>query len=79
MTALRRPNRRRLPGVAALVHGALCPETRKVRYLDERSALIAREQVGRDDPSRARLGTWRCAQCGDWHVGHTPKGPTDAD
>lgn len=70
MTAIRRPNRRPIPGLAELVNGGACPSSRKVRYLDERTARMALEQVGRHDPDPERLNVYRHDHCGDWHVGH---------
>ena len=79
MTAIRRPNRRHVPEMAAIAMGEICHRTRKVRYIDERTALRGMEQVSRRDPSRARLNAFECEHCGDWHVGHRPKEPSDAD
>lgn len=74
MTAIRRPNRRPIPGLADLVNGGACPSSRKVRYLDERTARTALERVARHDPNRDRLEVYRHGACGDWHVGHRVEG-----
>lgn len=79
MTAVRRPNRRRIPELAQIADGGVCRQTGKLRYFDERTATIAMRQIAKRDPSRARLNVFDCDHCGDWHVGHTPKGPNDAD
>lgn len=71
MTSIRRPNRRHIRGLADLVNG--CPTTGKIRYLDQRTAEQARDQLARHDPDAARLETYRHASCGDWHVGHNPR------
>lgn len=75
MTHIRRPNRRRVPELAELVNGGLCPSSRKVRYLDSRTAAAARRWLVNADPDparAARLGVYQCERCGDWHVGHRP-------
>lgn len=74
MAIVRRPNRRPIPGLADLVNGGACPSSRKVRYLDERTARTALEQIGRDDPDRDRLDVYHHS-CGDWHVGHRVERP----
>ena len=68
-THVAKPNRRRIPGLAELVNGGNCPHSGKVRYLDQRTATRALEQIAVQDPERDRLSTYRC-KCGDWHVGH---------
>lgn len=68
MTRIRHPNRRPIPGVADLVHG--CPSTGKIRYVDARSAQLARDLVARNDPDGERLEVYPHAACGDWHIGH---------
>lgn len=77
MTHVSKPNRRPIPGLADLVNGGSCPSSRKIRWLDERTARQALEQIGRHDPDADRLGVYQCARCGDWHVGH--RGPVRDD
>ena len=72
MTTIRRPNRRRIRGLAEAVN-ELCPSTGKRRYIDRRGAVRAMaELVAGDDPHADRLNTYRCTACGDFHVGHLP-------
>ena len=78
MTHVRRPNRRPIPGLDELVNGGVCASTRKIRYLDSRTAQRALAQVATEDPDperRATLHIYRHDDCGDWHVGHSvPRG-----
>lgn len=73
MTHIRRPNRRPIPGLAELVNGGSCSTSGKVRYLDERTAGMARDLVARHDPEPARLEVYHHGACGDWHIGHRPE------
>ena len=73
MTHVRRPNRRRVPELAELINGGTCRASGKVRFLDERTAMIARDLTAKRDPDPARaatLGAYVCTACGDWHIGH---------
>jgi hypothetical protein len=71
MTHARRPNRRRVPAIQEAISGELCVATRKVRYLEQRTARLAAAEVAKrpGDPS-GRVSAYRCDACGDWHVGH---------
>lgn len=71
MTHVRRPNRRRLPGMVAAVEGSVCLTTGKLRYADRGSADRARAELARRDPSPDALEVYRHADCGDWHIGHS--------
>lgn len=71
MTHVRRPNRRRVAGLDALVNGGSCTASGgKIRYLDERTADVARGHVAAKDPDGDRLEAYRCGSCRDWHIGH---------
>ena len=73
MTHIRRPNRRPIPGLDALVNGGSCASSGKVRYLDQRTAEHARRILATRDPDAARLESYRhggAGGCGDWHIGH---------
>lgn len=82
MTTIRRPNRRRIPELAALVNGGVCAGSGKIRWLSERGAEQAAAIMANHDPDperAARLVTYRHAVCGDWHVGHrAPQRPEAA-
>lgn len=69
-THVSKPNRRPVKGLDELVNGGACPTTRKVRYLDERTANRARDQIAKHDAEPDRLAVYQHAACGDWHVGH---------
>ena len=72
MTHVRRPNRRHVPELSDLVNGGTCEPSGKVRFLDQRTAELARERLARRpaDPDRHLLHVYWCGRCRDWHVGH---------
>lgn len=70
MTGIRRPNRRRVPALLEAAIGEVCLATRKIRYLDERTAAIAARELSSAHPAQGAATAYRCTRCGDWHVGH---------
>jgi hypothetical protein len=52
----------------------ICRATNKVRHRGQDSALAqaVRFEAGRLPRDRP-MNVYRCARCGDWHVGHRPK------
>ena len=72
MTHVRRPNRRPIKGLDELINGGTCRVSGKVRYLDERTAEVARTHLltRTADPERHLLRVYACRDCGDHHVGH---------
>lgn len=68
-THVRRPNRRRIRGLAEAVN-ELCSASGKRRYIDERGAQRAMAEVAGEDPAADRLNTYRCVSCSDFHFGH---------
>jgi hypothetical protein len=73
MTSVRRPNRRPVPELQSF-GGAICPDFRKIRYVEERAAQAALAHLARRDPDpvrAARLHVFRCPHCRDFHVGHS--------
>lgn len=70
MTGIRRPNRRRVPALLEATSGEICAATRKVRYVDQRTARLAADELGHRNREDVSLETYRCVSCADWHFGH---------
>lgn len=52
-----------------------CEQLRKVRHAHESLAIAHAIRLQRrgNDAGHRPLNVFRCAVCGDWHVGHRPK------